>query len=108
MLRLSASANRINTHRQVQLGLAEQPPPIWPLPYRPNMDGRIEALEAAMAGEAARYRQQQATSIISKPKNFKHIPVALINDITVPPRSACRVPVQCNCPVTLTNTDVQF
>ena len=51
---------------------------------------------------------QQATSIISKPKNFKHIPVALINDITVPPRSACRVPVQCNCPVTLTNTDVQF
>ena len=51
---------------------------------------------------------QQAISVISKPKKFKHIPVALINDITVPPRSACHMPVQCNCPVTLTNTDVDL
>ena len=58
-MRLPAPANRINTRRRVQLGLAGQTPPIWPLPYRPNMDGRIEALEAALAGEATRYRQRQ-------------------------------------------------
>ena len=51
---------------------------------------------------------QQMIPLINRLKKFKHIPVALINDITVPPRSACCAPVQCNCPVTLTNSDAQF
>ena len=62
--RLPVPVNRLRTRQQVRLGLAEQHLPIWPLSNPPNMDERIAALEVAIAGEAARYRQRQARSNI--------------------------------------------
>ena len=61
MSRIPVATNRrIGTRRQVQLGIAEQPPPIWPFLNTPAMEERLEALEAAAANEEARYRQRQA------------------------------------------------
>ena len=51
MSRIPVRNRSVSTRRQTQLGLAEQPPPIWPFAVRPTTEERLAALEVVAAND---------------------------------------------------------
>ena len=48
---------------------------------------------------------QDAIPLVDGQWKLKRISVALINDVVIPPRSACCVPTKCMCPTMITDAD---